>query len=323
MAWHSLVIMTAMTPDVWLPFPAEEIEGLPDCFRYRLWDGEDAFPADPADCVFYVAPYMKSPEVTVRPLAAMAAVQVVQTLTAGIDHVLGGLGDLRPGVRLCNAAGVHTASTAELALALTLASLRGIPGMVRGQDREEWRSGFYDALADKSVLIIGYGSIGSAIEDRLVAFECGPVARVARTARTGPRGPVHALADLPGLLPSADVVILVTPLTEATRGLAGADFLGRMKDGALLVNVSRGPVVDTKSLLAELESGRLRAALDVTDPEPLPAGHPLWHAPNVLITPHVGGSSSAFEPRAKRLLARQLTRFAAGEPVEHLVLITE
>ncbi|KOG47907.1 dihydrofolate reductase [Streptomyces virginiae] len=315
--------MTAMTPDVWLPFPAEEIEGLPDCFRYRLWDGEDAFPADPADCVFYVAPYMKSPEVTVRPLAAMAAVQVVQTLTAGIDHVLGGLGDLRPGVRLCNAAGVHTASTAELALALTLASLRGIPGMVRGQDREEWRSGFYDALADKSVLIIGYGSIGSAIEDRLVAFECGPVARVARTARTGPRGPVHALADLPGLLPSADVVILVTPLTEATRGLVGADFLGRMKDGALLVNVSRGPVVDTKSLLAEVESGRLRAALDVTDPEPLPAGHPLWHAPNVLITPHVGGSSSAFEPRAKRLLARQLTRFAAGEPVEHLVLITE
>ncbi|MFI1648833.1 2-hydroxyacid dehydrogenase [Streptomyces avidinii] len=315
--------MTAMTPDVWLPFPAEEVEGLPDCFRYRLWDGEDAFPADPADCVFYVTPYMKSPEVTVRPLAAMPGVRVVQTLTAGIDHVLGGLGDLRPGVRLCNAAGVHSASTAELALALTLASLRGIPGMVRGQDREEWRSGFYDALADKSVLIIGYGSIGSAIEDRLVAFECGPVARVARTARTGARGPVHALADLPGLLPSADVVILVTPLTEATRGLVGADFLGRMKDGALLVNVSRGPVVDTESLLAEVESGRLHAALDVTDPEPLPAGHPLWHAPNVLITPHVGGSSSAFEPRAKRLLARQLTRFAAGEPVEHTVFVTE
>ncbi|PWK67302.1 phosphoglycerate dehydrogenase-like enzyme [Streptomyces sp. CG 926] len=323
MPWHSLVIMTAMTPDVWLPFPAEEIEGLPDSFRYRLWDGEDAYPADPADCVFYVTPYMKAPEVAVRPLAAMPAVQVVQTLTAGIDDVRGRLGDLRPGVRLCNAAGVHTASTAELALALVLASLRGIPGMVRGQDREEWRSGFYDALADKSVLIIGYGSIGSAIEDRLVAFECGPVARVARTARAGARGPVHALADLPALLPRADVVILVTPLTDATRGLVGADFLGRMKDGALLVNVARGPVVDTKSLLAEVESGRLRAALDVTDPEPLPAGHPLWHAPNVLITPHVGGSSSAFEPRAKRLLARQLTRFAAGEPVEHTVLITE
>ncbi|MFJ9545258.1 2-hydroxyacid dehydrogenase [Streptomyces erythrochromogenes] len=315
--------MTAMPRDVWLPFPAEEVAGLPDSFRYRQWDGEDAFPADPADCVFYAAPYMKSPEVTVRPLASMPAVRVVQTLTAGIDDVLGRLGDLRPGVRLCNAAGVHTASTAELALALTLASLRGIPGMVRGQDREEWHSGFYDALADKSVLIIGYGSIGSAIEDRLVPFECERIERVARSARTTARGPVHALADLPGLLPQADVVVLVTPLTDATRGLAGAEFLGRMKDGALLVNVSRGPVVDTKSLLAEVESGRLRAALDVTDPEPLPAGHPLWHAPNVLITPHVGGSSSAFEPRAKRLLARQLTRFAAGEPVEHTVLITE
>ncbi|MER5872581.1 2-hydroxyacid dehydrogenase [Streptomyces sp. NPDC002044] len=314
--------MTAKTADVWLPFPAEEIEGLPDSFRYRRWDGEDAFPADPADCVFYVTPYMKSAEVTVRPLAAMPAVRVVQTLTAGIDHVLGGLDGLPPGVRLCNAAGVHTASTAELALTLALASLRGIPGMVRGQDREEWRGGFYEALADKSFLIVGYGSIGSAVEDRLVPFECGPVARVARTARTTARGPVHALADLPQLLPAADVVILTTPLTDATKGLAGAGFLSRMKDGALLVNVARGPVVDTGALLAEVESGRLRAALDVTDPEPLPAGHPLWHAPNVLITPHVGGSSSAFEPRAKRLLARQLTRFAAGEPLEHTVLVT-
>ncbi|MEU9232598.1 2-hydroxyacid dehydrogenase [Streptomyces subrutilus] len=314
--------MTVKTRDVWLPFPAEEIEGLPDSFTYRHWDGEDAFPADPAACVFYVTPYMKSPEVTVRPLAAMPALEVVQTLTAGTDHILGGLGGLRPGVRLCNAAGVHTASTAELALALTLASLRGIPGMVRGQDREEWRFGVYDALADKSVLIVGYGSIGSAVEDRLAPFECERVTRVARSARTAPRGPVHALADLPELLPGADVVILTTPLDDTTRGLAGAEFLGRMKDGALLVNVARGPVVDTKSLLAEVESGRLRAALDVTDPEPLPAGHPLWHAPNVLITPHVGGSSTAFEPRAKRMLARQLTRFAAGDPVEYTVLTT-
>lgn len=315
--------MTDAPGDVWLPFPAEEIEGLPGSFRYRRWDGEESFPADPADCVFYVTPYMKSQAVTLRPFAHMPALRVVQTLTAGIDNILGGLGDLPPGVRLCNARGVHEASTAELALTLVLASLRGLPGMVRGQDREEWRDGFYDALADRSVLIVGYGSIGAAVEDRLLAFECGPVTRVARSARTTPRGPVHALADLPRLLPDADVVILCTPLTEETRGLAGAGFLGRMKDGALLVNVARGPVVDTKSLLAELESGRLRAALDVTDPEPLPPGHPLWHAPNVLITPHVGGSSSAFEPRAKRLVARQLTRFAAGEPVENTVLVTD
>ncbi|MDJ0379513.1 2-hydroxyacid dehydrogenase [Streptomyces sp. G-G2] len=315
--------MTSTNPDVWLPFPAEEIEGLPASLRYRHWDGEEEFPADPADCVFYVTPYMKSPAVTLRPLAHMPRLRAVQTLTAGIDHVLGGLADLPPGVSLCNARGVHETSTAELALTLTLASLRGIPGMVRGQDREEWRFGFYDALADKSVLIVGYGSIGAAIEDRLAAFECGPVTRVARSARTTARGPVHALADLPGLLPRADVVILSTPLTEDTRGLAGAEFLARMKDGALLVNVARGPVVDTKSLLAEVESGRLRAALDVTDPEPLPQGHPLWHAPNVLITPHVGGSSSAFEPRAKRLLARQLTAYAAGEPLANTVLVTD
>ncbi|MFJ3839547.1 2-hydroxyacid dehydrogenase [Streptomyces sp. NPDC090054] len=314
--------MTAPTADVWLPFPAGEIDGLPDSFRYRHWDGEDEFPADPAACVFYVTPYMKSQEVTLRPLAVMPDLRVVQTLTAGIDHVLGGLADLGPGVRLCNARGVHEASTAELALTLTLASLRGIPGMVRGQDREEWRDGFYESLADKSVLIVGHGSIGAAVEDRLTPFECGRISRVARSARTAPHGPVHALGDLPRLLPDADVVILCTPLTEDTRGLVGAEFLGRMKDGALLVNVSRGPVVDTKSLLEEVGSGRLRAALDVTDPEPLPAGHPLWHAPNVLITPHVGGSSSAFEPRAKRLVARQLTRFAAGEPVENTVLVT-
>lgn len=318
--------MTAETSDVWLPFPAEEIDGLPASFRYRHWDGEETFPADPADCVFYVTPYMKSEVVTLRPLAAMRRLRVVQTLTAGIDALVGapgGLAGLPPGVRLCNARGVHEASTAELALTLTLASLRGIPGMVRGQDREEWRSGFYDALADKSVLIIGYGAIGAAIEDRLAPFECERVARVARTARTTARGLVHALAELPQLLPLADVVILSMPLTAETRGLVDAGFLGRMKDGALLVNVARGPVVDTGSLVRELEAGRLRAALDVTDPEPLPADHPLWHAPGVLITPHVGGSSSAFEPRAKRLVARQLRRFAAGEPVENTVLITQ
>ncbi|MFE7056154.1 2-hydroxyacid dehydrogenase [Streptomyces californicus] len=314
--------MTATTSAVWLPFPAEEIDGLPEGLDYRYWDGEPDYPGDPADCAYYVVPYMKGPEVAVRPLAEMRGVQVVQTLSAGIDHVELGLGSLPPGVRLCNAKGVHEASTAELTLALVLASLRGIPGFVHGQDAEEWRSGFYPALADKSVLIVGYGSIGSAIEDRLAPFECARVARVARSARASARGPVQVLDELPALLPESDIVILSTPLNPSTRGLVDAEFLAAMPDGALLVNVARGGVVDTKALLAELESGRLRAALDVTDPEPLPAGHPLWHAPNVLITPHVGGSTSAFEPRAKRLLAAQLTRFAAGEPVENVVRTT-
>lgn len=193
---------------------------------------------------------------------------------------------------------------------------------MRAQGRGEWLGGFRPALADRNVLIVGYGSIGSAIEDRLVPFEVARVARVARSARTTVRGPVHPLSDLPALLPEADVVVLVTPLNESTRGLAGADFLARMKDGALLVNVSRGPVVDTKALLAEVETGRITAALDVTDPEPLPREHPLWRAPGVLISPHVGGPTSAFLPRAKRLLVDQLTRFMNREPLRNVILTT-
>ena len=311
-----------MTADVWLPIPPDAIEGLPEGPNYRFWDGAGDFPADPADCVYYVVPYMKPSEVVVRPLPVLSGVQVVQTLSAGIDSLEPGLKHLRPGVQVCNARGVHEASTAELALTLILASLRGVPDFVRAQGRGEWLGGFRPALADKNVLIIGYGSIGSAIEDRLVPFEVARVARVARSERTTARGPVHPLTDLPALLPEADVVVLVTPLTEATRGLAGADFLARMKDGALLVNVSRGPVVDTKALLAEVETGRITAALDVTDPEPLPREHPLWRAPGVLISPHVGGPTSAFLPRAKRLLVDQLTRFVNREPLRNVILTT-
>ncbi|MGW2305094.1 2-hydroxyacid dehydrogenase [Streptomyces sp. NPDC001809] len=314
------------TADVWLPIPADEIDDLPEPgasgLNYRFWDGGPDFPADPVRCAFYVVPYMKGSEIAVRPMAAMTSLRVVQTLSAGIDHVTPGLDALPAGVAVCNAKGVHEASTAELTLALILASLRGIPGFVRGQDAEQWRAGFYPALADKSVLIVGYGSIGAAIEDRLAPFECARVARVARSARTTARGEVHALTELPALLPEADVVVLSTPLTPATRHLVDAGFLGRMKDGALLVNVARGPVVDTAALLKEVESGRITAALDVTDPEPLPAGHPLWHAPGVLISPHVGGSTSAFMPRAKRLVAAQLRRFAAGEQPVNTLLTT-
>ncbi|WP_149549992.1 2-hydroxyacid dehydrogenase [Streptomyces marokkonensis] len=308
--------------DVWLPIPPDEIDGLPEGPRYRFWDGGEEFPADPADCAFYVVPYMKPAGVGVRPMPLMRSVRVVQTLSAGTDHVEPGLKHLPPGVRLCNARGVHEASTAELTLALILASLRGIPGFVRAQDKGEWRGGFRPALADKNVLIVGYGSIGAAIEDRLVPFELARVARVARSARTTQRGPVHPLTELPSLLPEADVVVLSTPLTETTRHLVDAGFLARMKDGALLVNVARGGVVDTKALLTELEGGRITAALDVTDPEPLPADHPLWRAPGVLVTPHVGGPTSAFLPRAERLLREQLRRYVNQEEPGNVVLVT-
>jgi phosphoglycerate dehydrogenase-like enzyme len=311
---------TGSAPEVWLPIPPDEITGLPEGLTYRHWDGGD-FPADPADCAFYVVPYMKGPEVAVRPLERMKSVQVVQTLTAGVDHVLPAVPHLPAGTRVCNARGVHDASTAELTLALSLASLRRLPEFVRAQATGEWLQAVYPALADRTVLIVGYGSIGRAVEDRLLPFEVAEVLRVARSARTTPRGEVHALDELPGLLPRADVVVLVTPLTEETRGLADAGFLARMKDQALLVNVARGKVVDNDALLAEVTSGRLRAALDVTDPEPLPPGHPLWRAPGTLISPHVGGASTAFRPRGKRLLRAQLGRWAAGEELEHVVAV--
>ncbi|MFI6350022.1 2-hydroxyacid dehydrogenase [Streptomyces sp. NPDC050560] len=315
--------------DVWLAIPEAEIDGLPGNLTYHFWDGgpdasgPDAapdYPADPANCAFYVVPYMKPAPARTGPLPLMKHLDVVQTLTAGVDDMLPHLASLPPGVRLCNARGVHETSTAELALTLILASLRGIPGFVRDQDAGRWPTGvFRPALADRTVLIVGYGAIGSAVEDRLVPFEVAPVLRVARSARTTTRGPVHQLSDLPDLLPRADVVVLTTPLDDSTRGLVDADFLARMKDGALLVNVARGGVVDTAALLGELESGRITAALDVTDPEPLPPGHPLWSAPGALVSPHVGGPSTAFAPRARRLLADQLTRWAEGRPLRNVV----
>ena len=167
------------------------------------------------------------------------------------------------------------------------------------------------------MLIVGYGSIGAALDRRLVASEA-EVVRVARTAR--PTDDVHAVADLDALLPAADAVVLVTPLTEQTRGLFDARRLALLPDGALVVNVGRGPVLDTGALLAETSSGRLRAALDVTDPEPLPADHPLWDSPGVLITPHVAGGAAAFYPAAARFVAAQVRRFAAGEPLENVVV---
>ncbi|NKQ25849.1 2-hydroxyacid dehydrogenase [Streptomyces galbus] len=312
--------------DVWLPLPPDGIDGLPEGPNYLFYDGGDEgtqpFPGDPADCAVYVVPYLKRQSVKVRPLPLLRNVRVVQTLSAGVDDITAHLSALPAGVSLCNARGVHEASTAELAVALTLASLRGIPGFVRAQQQGRWQSAFHPALADRSVLIVGYGSIGAAVEDRLAPFELARVVRVARSARTTERGPVHPIADLPALLPDADVVILSTPLTEATRGLVDKDFLARMKQGALLVNVARGAVVDTDALLAALESGRVTAALDVVDPEPLPPGHPLWHAPGVLISPHVGGPTSAFLPRAERLLVDQLGRYVNREPLRNVILTT-
>jgi phosphoglycerate dehydrogenase-like enzyme len=291
---------------VWLPFDPELIGGVSGGMEVELFDARGDLPDSAGEVEFYVPDYRFDPRV-VEVIPALTGLRVVQTLTAGVDHV-------RPhvpeGVLLCNARGVHDASTAELAVALTLAALRRIPDFVRDAEQGRWAFDVHESLAGKTVLIVGYGSIGAAVERRLTGFEC-EVLRIARSARDG----VSALDALPDLLPRADVVILTVPMTPGTTAMVDAGFLALMHDDALLVNVARGPVVDTEALVAEVSSGRLQAALDVTEPEPLPADHPLWRNSRVLISPHVGGASSAFWPRAHRLVRDQLRRYAAGEPL--------
>lgn len=295
---------------VWLPFDPAELGDPPEGLRYEVVDPTEHVPESVGEVRFYVPPYQVGSRVA-EVLPRMTGLEVVQTLTAGVDNLRGQVPD---GVTLCNGRGIHDTSTAELALTLILSSLRGIPDFVRAQGRHEWAAEWRPALADRRVLVVGYGAIGQAIEARLRPFEA-EVVPVARTARDG----VHGIDELPVLLPDADVVVLVVPLTEETRGLVDAGFLAAMKDGALLVNVARGAVVETPALLEALDSGRIRAALDVTDPEPLPEGHALWEAPGLLISPHVGGASSAMWPRAYRLVRDQLHRYAAGEPLWNIM----
>lgn len=299
-------------PLVWLPFAAERLGEPPQGLRYEslVIDEGAALPPWAGDVEFYVPPYMQWDDQP-RVLAGLTSLKVVNTLSAGVDAIRDHIPE---GVTLCNGRGIHDASTAELAVTLVLSSLRGIPDFVRAQDRGEWDYQVNASLADKTVLILGHGSIGAAIERRLAGFECEFI-RVARTAREG----VHAFSELDELLPRADVVILIVPLTDETRAMVDAGFLARMKPGALLVNMARGPVVDTDALVEALSQDRIRAAVDVTDPEPLPEGHPLWQAPNLLISPHVGGASSAMWPRAYRVIRAQLERFAAGEPLQNVM----
>ncbi|WP_298339180.1 2-hydroxyacid dehydrogenase [Ferrimicrobium sp.] len=265
-----------------------------------------------AATTFFIPDYM-SGRAGVANLSRMPKVEVVQILSAGVDSVK----DLIPdGVTLCNAKGVHDAATAEMAITLTLASLRGLGHFRDLQHDRHWDNRSYASLADRRVLLIGYGSIGTAIEARLSGFEV-QITRVARVGRVTPR--VFGYDELDELIPDADVIIVIVPLTQQTRGMIDAHFLSLMHDGALLVNVARGPVVDTDALVGALADRRIFAALDVTDPEPLPSDSPLWRLDNCLITPHVGGDTDAFYPRALELLTRNIERYRRGLPLLNVI----
>lgn len=269
-----------------------------------------ALPASAAEVEFYVPPFFPADEAVVA-MAQMPRLKVVQTMTAGFDRV-------RPhvpaGAVLCNARGVHDASTAEWVVGAAIAALRQFPYFATEQAAGRWSYRFTDTLAGKTVLIVGYGSIGHAVERRLAGFDVD-VLRVARSGRDG----VRPVSELPDLLPRADVVILLAPVTPDTVGMADAAFLAAMKDGGLLINAARGVLVVTDDLVAEVSSGRLSAAMDVTDPEPLPPGHPLWSLPNVLITPHIGASTPYSGMMAMRFVRDQAERYLAGELLANVI----
>ncbi|MFX1818556.1 2-hydroxyacid dehydrogenase [Pseudarthrobacter sp. CC4] len=280
--------------------------------EFFVWDFSGPAPAGRLDIV--VPPYMRGPEV----LAALESVEIglVQSQSIGYD----GVADVLPaGCLFANAAGVHETSTAELALGMMIASQRGMADFARNQATGTWDNRQRPSLADRRVLLVGYGGVGKAIEARLLPFET-QVTRMASREREDAGGKIFGIDSLYEQLPLHDIVVVSVPLSEQTKQLVDAKFLAAMPDGALLVNVARGPVADTDALLAETSSGRLRAALDVTDPEPLPADHPLWTSPGVLITPHVGGASSAMFPRMVRLIKQQIGLMLEGKEPVNVVL---
>ena len=293
------------------PVIAEAVAAVSPRLRVHPYDPGDGAPSGAALRSSVWVPPSGYPLPPDEILAALPRLRLVQLLTAGAERFIGRLPE---GVVLCNARGAHTPSTAEWVMAAVLAAQRGIPFFTREQDAGRWSFRTQHTLFGARVLIVGAGDIGRAVTRMLDGFGV-TVDLVARTARDG----VHATSELPRLLPDADVVVLVVPVTPETTGMVDAAFLAAMKDDALLVNAARGVVVDTDALLAELTRGRLRAALDVTDPEPLPEGHPLWSAPGLLLTPHVGGEIPGTVERGAASVIAQLERVLAGRPLADVV----
>jgi phosphoglycerate dehydrogenase-like enzyme len=263
-------------------------------------------------------------------------VRLVLSLMAGTEWIPGTVG---PHITICNAHGAHNISTAEWTVSAILAMLKYFPFYLDIQRTGQWKRRFeasaryaaltgdkrplyppvmLEELTGKKVLLVGYGAIGKEIERMLAPFHV-ELMRVARSARTEPE--VHSVTELDSLLPRAEVVILILPSTAESNKLIGPRQFAVMRQGALLVNAARGPIVDTDALVEALHSGRIRAALDVTDPEPLPEGHPLWSCPNLLITPHVAGSSPQFAPRSLHTAADELRRYMNNEPLHNAVQI--
>lgn len=283
-----------------------DVDGV-QALRYDL-DGD--LPPGAATAQVLVAPAESGPDVLAL-VRTLPALRLVQLLTAGAEEYVGHLPD---GVALSDGRGAHGGATAEWVVAALLAVYRDLPRLLEAQAEHRWDHHQTEELAGKRVLIVGAGDVAENVARRLAPFEA-TTTLVGRRARDG----VHAVGELPTLIPDHDACVVLIPLTDATRGLVDAGFLAAMPDGSVLVNAARGPVVDTAALLVELTARRLRAALDVTDPEPLPGDHPLWAAPGLLLTPHVGGSVPLSMSRSYRVAAEQIAAYAAGSQPANLV----
>jgi phosphoglycerate dehydrogenase-like enzyme len=285
------------------------LEAVPGVTPVR-YDPDGPLPGEASAAQVLVPPFLASTQV-VRLVEQLPELRLVQLLTAGAENWIGRLPEH---VALSDCRGAHGGATAEWIVAVVLAVYRELPGFVRDQDARRWNQHFTEELAGKRVLLVGAGDLAENAARRLAPFDV-TTTLVGRRARDG----VHGIEEVHALLPDHDVAVLMVPQTDQTRGLVDARFLAAMPDGSLLVNAARGPVVDTDALVRELQAGRLRAALDVTDPEPLPADHPLWSAPGLLLTPHVGGSVPGGRRRAFAIVADQLAAFARGDDPPNLV----
>lgn len=290
----------------------DDLGELPDGVEVIVWDMTDAAPRERFDMV--VPPYMSMDAVIDR--LSEIEVGLVQGQSIGYDNVEG---RLPPGMRFANASSVHETATSELAVALTLAAQRRLPDFVRAQDRGAWTGGGASGLADARVTLLGFGGVGRAIAARLQPFEVS-LRAVASHGRLQDGVEVFPLGKLHEVLGDTDVLIASLPGGDSTRHVIGDAALSALPDGALVVNVGRGPLIDTEALVDHVRRGRIRAALDVTDPEPLPADHPLWSLEGVVIAPHVGGATDAMHPRIARLVRRQIDRLRAGEQPLNVVI---
>ena len=313
-------------PVAWVPFQTEpearQVLGTELAVDLVPFTDNQSPPDRLAEVQFLVLPYGVPQQTIFARMTEMPNLRVIQGQMAGTDAI----NELVPeGVTLCNAAGVHDTATSELAVSLALARGRRLDVYSRDQVAGQWQPIWGVGLADARVTILGYGNIGRAIERRVRGFEPASITRVATRARTDELDgePVELLAtsDLLEVLPETDVLFVIAPLTDQTRGLINATALAALPDGAMVVNAGRGPIVDTRALIEECRIGRLQAALDVIDPEPVPADHPLRSTPNVLFAPHVGGFTNAFVPRRNALIKAQLERFAAGQQLANVVTI--